>query len=79
MKVKTEAKNIIEKNLDIVATVAYKYENEIYSYNDVASLGCIGLIKAANTIDQRGDVGICTYITQMIEEEICKFFESIKP
>lgn len=74
-KCKSKSVEIIENNIDIVATIAHKFENDNMSYEDLASIGCIGLIKAANTIEQRGDMGIYTYIVSMIEKEIYRFLK----
>ena len=73
-KVTVDAKEFVENNLDIVTTIAHKFEGNGIIYDDLVSIGCIGLIKAANTISEKGDIGIYTYTVKLVEEEMLKFF-----
>ena len=47
-------------------------------YDDVASVGTIGLIKAADTFDQSKDIKFSTYALRCITNEIFMFFRKEK-
>ena len=64
------AKNIlIEHNLRLVAHIAKKYAGE-NNFDDLVSVGTIGLIKGINTFDKTKTSKLTTYIARCIENEV---------
>ena len=64
------AKNIlIEHNLRLVAHIAKKYAGE-NNFDDLVSVGTIGLIKGINTFDKSKTSKLTTYIARCIENEV---------
>ena len=64
------AKNIlIEHNLRLVAHIAKKYAGE-NNFDDLVSVGTIGLIKGINTFDKTKTSKLTTYIARCIEKPI---------
>ena len=43
---------LVERNLRLVAHIAKKYQNVEEDMEDLISIGCIGLIKAVNSLTQ---------------------------
>lgn len=72
------AKNIlIEHNLRLVAHIAKKYSQE-NSFDDLISIGTIGLIKGINTFDKTKTSKLTTYIARCIENEVLMTLRSSK-
>lgn len=64
------ARNVlIEHNLRLVAHIAKKYGNE-NNFDDLVSIGTIGLIKGINTFDAEKNPRLASYIARCIENEI---------
>lgn len=64
------AKNVlIEHNLRLVAHIAKKYATES-NFDDLVSIGTIGLIKGINTFDMEKTSKLTTYIARCIENEV---------
>ncbi|MDO4617924.1 MAG: RNA polymerase sporulation sigma factor SigK [Clostridia bacterium] len=64
------AKNVlIEHNLRLVAHIAKKYGNE-NDFDDLVSIGTIGLIKGINTYNPDKNTRLAAYIARCIENEI---------
>lgn len=64
------AKNIlIEHNLRLVAHIAKKYAKE-GNFDDLVSIGTIGLIKGINTFNPKKASKLTTYISRCIENEV---------
>ena len=64
------AKNIlVEHNLRLVAHIAKKYAQE-NNFDDLVSVGTIGLIKGMNTFDKSKTSKLTTYIARCIENEV---------
>lgn len=60
---------LIERNLRLVAHIAKKYQNAEEDMEDLISIGCIGLIKAVDTFDdKRGR--LATYACRCIDNEL---------
>lgn len=60
---------LIEHNLRLVAHIAKKYQNAEEDMEDLISIGCIGLIKAVDTFDdKRGR--LATYACRCIDNEL---------
>ena len=65
-----QAKNIlIERNMRLVAHIAKKYQNSDEDMEDLISIGCIGLIKAVDTFDDRKG-RLATYACRCIDNEL---------
>ena len=68
------AKNkIIEHNLRLVVYVAKKYEVNTSYFEDLVSIGCMGLIKAISTFDIDKNFKLATYASRCIENEILMY------
>ncbi|MDE5588073.1 MAG: sigma-70 family RNA polymerase sigma factor, partial [Acetatifactor sp.] len=64
-----QAKNIlIERNLRLVAHIAKKYQNSSEDMEELISIGCIGLIKAVDSFDDRKG-RLATYACRCIDNE----------
>ena len=65
-----QAKDIlIERNLRLVAHIAKKYQNADEDMEDLISIGCIGMIKAVDTFDERKG-RLATYACRCIDNEL---------
>lgn len=65
-----QAKDIlIERNMRLVAHIAKKYQNADEDMEDLISIGCIGLIKAVDTFDDRKG-RLATYACRCIDNEL---------
>lgn len=65
-----QAKDIlIERNLRLVAHIAKKYQNADEDMEELISIGCIGLIKAVDTFDDRKG-RLATYACRCIDNEL---------
>ncbi|MCD8238728.1 MAG: RNA polymerase sporulation sigma factor SigK [Clostridiales bacterium] len=75
----TQAKNtLIEHNLRLVAHIAKKYINFQSDFQDLLSIGSIGLIKAVNTYNSQKKVRLATYAARCIENEILMYIRRNK-
>lgn len=71
-------KKLILHNLRLVGHIAKKYESKEDSYDDLISIGTIGLIKAVDTYAPTKQVKIATYASKCIENEILMVLRSNK-
>lgn len=60
---------LIERNMRLVAHVAKKYQNADEDMEDLISIGCIGLIKAIDSFDNRKG-RLATYACRCIDNEL---------
>lgn len=79
----TEARNIlIEHNLRLVAHVAKKYTSSgrlaSVDFDDIISIGTIGLIKGIDSFNTDKNVRLATYAARCIENEILMYIRSSK-
>ena len=66
-----EAKQIlVERNLRLVVYIAKKFENTGIDFEDLISIGTIGLMKAINTFKTDKNIKLATYASRCIENEI---------
>ncbi len=71
------AKNkLIKHNLRLVAHIAKKYYSEKTEFDDLISVGTIGLIKAVNTFKPSKNIKLSSYASRCIENEILMYFRS---
>ena len=68
---------LIEHNLRLVAHIAKKFQNTNLEYDDMISIGTIGLIKAVSTY-KKGNTALATYAARCIENEILMTIRSNK-
>ncbi len=61
---------LIEHNLRLVAFIAKKFESSKIEYEDLISIGAIGLIKAVKTFKPDKNIRLATYASRCIENEI---------
>lgn len=71
-------KKLILHNLRLVGHIAKKYESKDDSYDDLISIGTIGLIKAIDTYSCEKKVKLATYASKCIENEILMVLRSNK-
>ena len=71
-------KELILRNMRLVAHVAKKYQNSDEDMEDLISIGTIGLIKAISTY--RDDYGsrLATYAARCIDNELLMHFRARK-
>ena len=79
----TQARNIlIEHNLRLVAHVAKKYTAggrfSSIDFDDIVSIGTIGLIKGIDSFNTDKNVRLATYTARCIENEILMYIRSSK-
>ena len=66
-----EARQIlVERNLRLVVYIAKKFENTGIDFEDLISIGTIGLMKAINTFNMDKNIKLATYASRCIENEI---------
>ena len=66
-----EARQIlVERNLRLVVYIAKKFENTGIDFEDLISIGTIGLMKAVNTFNSDKKIKLATYASRCIENEI---------
>lgn len=74
-----DARNIlVEKNMRLVAHIAKKYTTSSIEYEDMLSIGTIGLIKAINTFNFEKGNKLATYASRCIDNEILMVIRNIK-
>lgn len=64
---------IIEHNLRLVAYIAKRFENTGISFDDLTSIGTIGLIKSVKTYKLDKNIKFATYASRCIENEILMY------
>ncbi len=77
-KAKTAREKLILHNLRLVSHIASKYESKFDSYEDLISIGTIGLIKAIDSYSLSKSVKLATYASKCIENEILMVLRSNK-
>ncbi|MCI8529750.1 MAG: RNA polymerase sporulation sigma factor SigK [Lachnospiraceae bacterium] len=65
-------KILVERNLRLVVHIVKKYQNADEDMDDFISIGCIGLIKAIKTFDDKKG-RLATYACRCIENELLMF------
>lgn len=74
-----EARNIlVEHNLRLVAHIVKKYYTGTNDYDDLLSVGVVGLIKAINTFDAAKTSRLSSYASICIQNEILMMFRNNK-
>ncbi len=70
-------KILVERNLRLVVHIVKKYQNIDNEAEDYISIGCIGLIKAVRTFDEKKG-RLATYACRCIENELLMFLRGKK-
>lgn len=70
-------KILVERNLRLVVHIVKKYQNADEDIEDFISIGCIGLIKAIKTFDDKKG-RLATYACRCIENELLMFLRGKK-
>ena len=70
-------KVLVERNLRLVVHIVKKYQNADEDIEDFISIGCIGLIKAIRTFDEKKG-RLATYACRCIENELLMFLRGKK-
>lgn len=70
-------KTLVERNLRLVVHIVKKYQNADEDMEDFISIGCIGLIKAIRTFDEKKG-RLATYACRCIENELLMFLRGKK-
>lgn len=70
-------KILVERNLRLVVHIVKKYQNAEEDIEDFISIGCIGLIKAIKTFDDKKG-RLATYACRCIENELLMFLRGKK-
>lgn len=70
-------KVLVERNLRLVVHIVKKYQNADGEIEDFISIGCIGLIKAIKTFDNKKG-RLATYACRCIENELLMFLRGKK-
>ena len=63
-------KVLVERNLRLVVYIAKKFENTGIDFEDLISIGTIGLMKAINSFNAEKKIKLATYASRCIENEI---------
>lgn len=70
---KSSINSFAKSNFPLVSSISKKFLNRGYSYEELFSVGCLGLVKAINQFDFNYDVKFSTYAYPMIKGEILRF------
>lgn len=71
-------KTLVERNLRLVAHIIKKFDGDGSEFDDLVSIGTIGLIKAVNTYNPVKATRLATYASKCIENEILMYYRSRK-
>ena len=71
-------KELILRNMRLVAHVAKKYQNSDEDMEDLISIGTIGLIKAVSTYKEDYGSRLATYAARCIDNELLMYFRAKK-
>jgi RNA polymerase sporulation-specific sigma factor len=69
---------LVEHNMRLVAHIAKKYTQDKLEFDDLISIGSIGLIKAIRSFDEKKCIHLATYASRCIDNEILMYLRSAK-
>ncbi|WP_035108088.1 RNA polymerase sporulation sigma factor SigK [Desulfovirgula thermocuniculi] len=69
---------LIERNLRLVAHIIKKFDHTEEDFDDLISVGTIGLIKAVDTYDPEKASRLATYASRCIENEVLMYLRARK-
>lgn len=61
---------LVEHNMRLIVHIAHKYKVPGCTFDDLISIGAVGLIKAVRSYDMRTGTSLSTYAARCIENEI---------
>ncbi len=64
---------LVTENMPLIKSIVRRYKNKLVEYEDLISLGTLGLVKAINNFDYEFGVKFSTYAVPMIAGEIKRF------
>ncbi len=64
---------LITENMPLIKSIVRRYKNKLVDYEDLISLGTLGLVKAINNFNVEYGVKFSTYAVPMIAGEIKRF------
>lgn len=70
---RTAEESLIKHNVGLISSIAKRFLNRGYEFEDLFQIGSIGLIKAINNFDPNFGVKFSTYAVPMIMGEIKRF------
>lgn len=70
---------ILQNNLNLVRSIAHRFTNRGFEWDDLFQIGCIGLIKAIDRFDTTFSVRFSTYAVPMIIGEIRRYIRDDNP
>lgn len=70
---KTSEELLIKRNVGLISSIAKRFLNRGYEFEDLFQIGSIGLIKAIKNFNSKFDVKFSTYAVPMIMGEIKRF------
>ncbi len=73
-----DARNILIRNLRLVAHVCKKYATTKVEQDDLISIGTIGLIKGINSFDPSKGVRLATYVSRCVDNEVLMHLRATK-
>jgi len=69
---------LVEHNMRLVAHIAKKYTSDRYEFDDLISIGSIGLIKAVKSFNSDKSTHLVTYASKCIDNEILMYLRATK-
>lgn len=64
---------LVTENLPLIKSIVRRYKNKLVEYDDLISIGMLGLVKAINNFKEDFGVKFSTYAVPMIAGEIKRF------
>lgn len=69
---------LVEHNMRLVAHIAKKYASDRHEFDDIISIGSIGLIKAVKSFNSDKSTHLVTYASKCIDNEILMYLRATK-
>ncbi|GHU57856.1 RNA polymerase sigma factor [Clostridia bacterium] len=66
--------NLVTANINLVHSIAHRFEGRGIEYDELYSAGCVGLVKAAKRFERERGLMFSTYATPVIMGEIKRIF-----
>lgn len=76
---KLAEERLVDSNIALVHSIARRFRDRGYEYEDIFQIGCIGFIKAIRNFDLSYNVCFSTYAVPMIMGEIRRFLRDDGP
>ena len=69
---------LMETNLGLVRSIAYRFKDRGVDYEDLVQIGCIGMLKAIRSFDMEKSTAFSDYATLLVIGEIKRFTRAEK-